>query len=357
MLGTPKNKPKHGAWTALDFGRPEVRERVFLLAEEVCRNYDVDGIELDFFRHPVYFRSNADGKPATDEDRAEMTELVTRIRTMADEVGQSRGRPILIGMRMPDSVEYCRAIGLDLERWMADDLLDIYVPGSYYQLNEWDYSVALGHKYGIKVYPSLDDMRCRDPEGLALRVTKEVYRARAADAWRAGADGVYLFNYPDVLAADRELQNELGSSEKLAALDKDYVGSYRGAMNASGGNLPFQPYLEIETLNPDRPREIKPGASATAKLYLGDETSGNVPPKLKLRLQLRGIEDADQLQVALNGHSLKPKAGDGDWIECTPAASDLRPSRNTVEVALPATAKQPATWTDVLLEVRYGSRN
>jgi hypothetical protein len=353
MLGTPKRKPKHGAWTALDFGRPEVRERAFRLVEEVCRNYDVDGIELDFFRHPVYFRSNANGKPATDDDRAAMTELVTRIRTMADEVGQSRGRPILIGMRLPDSVEYCRAIGLDLERWMADDLLDIYVPGSYYQLNEWDYSIALGRKYGVKVYPSLDDMRCRDPEGLARRVTKEVYRARAADAWRAGADGIYLFNYPNVLESDTEILNELGSPEKLATLDKDYVGSYRGAMNASGGNLPFQPYLKIETLNPDRPRAVEPGAAATASFYLGDESTTMTPPKLKLRLQLPGIQDANQLQVSLNGRSLEATIGDGGWVECIPAAPDLRPGRNTVEVALPAIAKQPAIWIDVVLEVRH----
>ncbi len=70
-----------------------------------------------------------------------------------------RGRPILVAMRLPDSAEYCRAIGLDLERWLADDLLDLYIPCSYFQLNDWEYSIALGHKYGVKVYPSLDDVR------------------------------------------------------------------------------------------------------------------------------------------------------------------------------------------------------
>jgi hypothetical protein len=353
MLGTPTKKPKHGAWTALDFGRAEVRERAFRLVEEVCRNYDVDGIELDFFRHPVYFRSNASGKPATDEDRAAMTELVTRIRTMADEVGQLRGRPILIGMRLPDSVEYCRAIGLDLERWMVDDLLDIYVPGSYYQINEWDYSVALGHKYGIKVYASLDDMRSRDPAALAMRVTNRVYRARAADAWRAGADGVYLFNYPDVFLPDEAILHELGNPQALAKLDKDYFGSYRGAMNASGGNLPFQPFLKLETLNPDSTREIKPGATATAKLYLAEDGSSKTPPTLKLRLQLRGVEEASQLQVALNGRPLKRSSSDGDWFAWAPNFADLKSGPNTVEVALPASAKAPATWSDVVLEVRH----
>ena len=47
------------------------------------------------------------------------------IRTMADEVGRARGRPILIATHVPDSTEYARAIGLDLARWLADDLLEL----------------------------------------------------------------------------------------------------------------------------------------------------------------------------------------------------------------------------------------
>ena len=53
LLGTARKRPKHGAWTAVDYGRPEIRELAFRYFEEVCRNYDVDGVELDFFRHPV----------------------------------------------------------------------------------------------------------------------------------------------------------------------------------------------------------------------------------------------------------------------------------------------------------------
>ena len=186
MLGTAKKRPKHGAWTALNYGLPEVRERAFRLVEEVCRKYDVDGVELDFFRHPVCFESTARGKPATDKERALMTELLTRIRRMADEVGQSRGRPILIAVRTPDSVEYCREIGFDLEQWMADDLLDLYMPSGYFQLNDWDYSVVLGHKYGVKVYPSLDESRIKNEPGKAMRMTNLAFRGRAADVWVPG---------------------------------------------------------------------------------------------------------------------------------------------------------------------------
>ena len=90
-----------------------------------------------------------------------MTELLRRIRLMADEVGQARGRPILIAVHSPDSVEYCRAMGLDLEHWMVQDLLDLWMPSGYFQLNDWGYSVALAHRYGVKVYPALHEPRVR----------------------------------------------------------------------------------------------------------------------------------------------------------------------------------------------------
>ena len=258
MLGTASKRPKHGAWTALDYGRPEVRERAFQLVEEVCRNYDVDGVELDFFRHPVFFRATSQGQRVTDNDRAAMTTLMRRIRALADEVGQSRGRPILIAVRIPDSVEYCQEIGLELERWMAADLFDMFVPSSYFRLNEWDYSVKLGHKYGVKVYPSLDEPRIKADAAREMRRTDLAYRARAADAWRAGADGVYLFNFPDLYESDNPLLNELGSPQGLAKLDKDYFGSVMGVAKAAGGNLPYESYMRVETLNPEKPKKVAP---------------------------------------------------------------------------------------------------
>ncbi|MEX0643111.1 MAG: family 10 glycosylhydrolase [Pirellulales bacterium] len=355
MLGTAKSRPKHGAWTALDYGRPEVRERVFRLVEEVCLNYDIDGVELDFFRHPVFFQSTSRGEQVTDEERAAMTELMARIRKMADEVGQSRGRPILIAVRTPDSAEYCRAIGLDLERWMADDLIDLYLPAGYFQLNEWDESVALGHKYGVKVYPSLDESRVRDESGRTKRTTNRAFRARAADAWRAGADGIYLFNFPEFHKTDNSLLREMGSPQVLASLDKDYFGSVRGVVNAAGGNLPYGPYMKLETLNPDNPKKIQPGATATARISLSEDVQQSAPGKLKLRLKVLGVPADQRIRVALNGKRLVAKpVGDG-WFESVPASSNLRAGRNTVAVALPTGANQAATWSDAVLEVRQAT--
>src|SRR5439155_13061338 len=137
--------------------------------EEVCRNYDIDGVELDFFRHAMFFKTPTTGHPSTVEDLSQMTDLLRRIRAMADEVGSRRGRPILLAMHVPDSIEYCKAIGLDLETWLKDDLLYLLITAGYVELNSLDYSVTLARQYGVKVYPSLDETRIKDQPGRQLR--------------------------------------------------------------------------------------------------------------------------------------------------------------------------------------------
>ena len=52
-------------------------------------------------------------------------------------------------IRVPDSVEFSRGLGLDVERGCSDGLADLLVTTCYFQLNPWQYSVELGHKYGV----------------------------------------------------------------------------------------------------------------------------------------------------------------------------------------------------------------
>ena len=51
----------------MNYEVPEVREKVLRILTDVAARYDVDGLELDFFRHPVYFQPQIFGKPVTQE--------------------------------------------------------------------------------------------------------------------------------------------------------------------------------------------------------------------------------------------------------------------------------------------------
>jgi hypothetical protein len=348
LLGTRYKPPKFGSWTAVNYGRPEIRELAFRYVDELCRKYDIDGLELDFFRHPVFFQSTSRGEPAMDDERHEMTGLMRRIRSMTDAVGRKRGRPILIAMRLPDSVEYAKTIGLDVKKWLTEDLLDLFIPSGYFQLNDWKYSVALGHKYGVKVYPSLDEPRIRDASARAARATNLAYRGRAANVWAAGADGVYIFNFFDPRAP---MWRELGDPQILAKLDKDYFGSVRGSVGG-GKNFPFEPYQQIETLNPGNPKILAPGKQAEARIQFS-ETSQDSHCSIKLRLQFKSKPKPEFIQAKLNGQKLDLSPADSNWLESKVPQNVLTQGENRVEIILAPNSSKGLRWTDLMLQVRH----
>ena len=108
LMGTRENPPPYGPWSALDYGMPEVREQYFRTLEEICTRYDVDGIELDYIRHPVLFSSVIQGGSATDAEVAIMTSFMDRIRSRMDQLGTRRKRPLLLAARVPDTFDQAK---------------------------------------------------------------------------------------------------------------------------------------------------------------------------------------------------------------------------------------------------------
>ena len=284
LLGTRENQPKYGTWSAVNYARPEIRELAFRYIEEVCENYDVDGIELDFFRHPQLFKGVANGALATQKELEMLTEFMRRVRKMAETTGTKRAKPVLIAVKVPDSVDFCRAIGIDLERWLAEDLADILVPGGYFQLNHSGYGVNLGHKYGVKVYPALEESRVPlDANGRKprndfewfdslidkVRRSDDAYRARALDSWNAGSDGIYLYNFfweydnyhlsLSNFNSHGSLLKELGDPLVLKNRDKIYFASVQGMSNAQRWVTQAEQYFRKPTLTVLQPLTVVGG--------------------------------------------------------------------------------------------------
>lgn len=181
-------------WSSVDYGIPEVREKVYRILQDVCTRYDVDGIELDFFRHPVLFRPQMTGQPVTQEHSDLLTELIRRMRAMTESIGRKRNRPMLVAIRVPDSVGYCKAIGIDLVRWLDDDLVDIVVGSDYFKLEPWENLAAFGRKYETPVYACFESRRIMNGGRPEETTAIKVWRGEALNAWKAGVDGIYTFN-------------------------------------------------------------------------------------------------------------------------------------------------------------------
>jgi hypothetical protein len=219
MAWNPKNLAEllpYGGhrWSALDYEIEDVRNEVYNIISAVAGNssYNLDGIELDFDRHPVYFKPQMTGQSVTQAECDLMTGLMRQVRTMTEQVGMARGRPLLISVRVPDSVGFSKAIGLDLNEWLDEGLVDMVSAGDCQHLEPWRNLVSLGHSHDVPVYACLSASRiAHDPL---------LWRGEAGNAWSQGVNGINMFNYFDY--PDSELLNELGSPQTLAGLPQTY---------------------------------------------------------------------------------------------------------------------------------------
>ena len=346
LVGGPIKRTPHGRWSSVDYALPEIRDLSFAYTDEVCRNYDVDGIELDFFRHLCYFKSTAMGGKASDEEREMMTGLIRRIRKMTEEVGIQRGRPILISVRVPDSVGFCRDMGFAIEQWMSEGLIDMLITTCYFRLNPWQYSVELGHKHGVPVYPCLSDSRVRG-ETRFRRSSGEGYRGRALNAWNAGADGLHLFNHfnPNV-----PMWKEIGDPEALATMDKLYFVNVRDddpRRFLAGG----REYRTVPVMGPSHPRLITAGQPVTLPIEIGDDPAqarrSGYKADVKLHLEVPSIQRVEQLHVKLNGAELTGGQLNQGWVDYSAPLTSLKKGVNEVEIAADPSALGPDDWSVV----------
>ncbi|MBN2210990.1 MAG: family 10 glycosylhydrolase [Sedimentisphaerales bacterium] len=215
-----RGRMKYGGrrWSSLDYNHPQVREKVFRILAEICHRYDVDGIELDFFRHPVIFKEQMVGRDITQKQCDLITGLIRRIRKMTEQEGLRRDKPILIAIRIPDSMDYCKALGLDVEQWLQEGLVDIVTSGDYFKLEPWENLVALGKKYDVPVYACLEERRIAPGRGGAEDPSSLLFwRGEAYNAWKAGVNGIYTFNR---FNPQDQIFREIGDPKVLEPLER-----------------------------------------------------------------------------------------------------------------------------------------
>lgn len=227
LMGKKGDRPPFGgcAWASVDYTHEAVRQKVFRILQDVATRYDIAGIELDFFRHLGFFKAQAYGEPLTQEHCDMMTDLLRQVRQMTEDVSAKRGKPMLISARLPDSLGYCKALGLDLKRWLEDDLLDIIVGGGYFKLEPWANLVTLGKRYDVPVYACLVSRRIMGGGKPEAKTSVKRWRGEALAAWRVGVDGIYTFNRFD--PNDRVFR-EIGDPKLLAKLKRIDQESYAG---------------------------------------------------------------------------------------------------------------------------------
>lgn len=183
----PRRNPAFG-WLqgGLNYALPEVRKLRLAQLRECCERFNVDGLDLDFMRFPMYFRP---GEEAANVPV--MTAFVREVRDMTRDVGRARGRPLLLSVRVPQKPELSQAIGLDAIGWAKADLVDMVAAGHFLRPTSEvairEYRAAL--PASVPLYGSID------LHGTDFATRTAEHRKMARQYYRDGADGVYVYNF------------------------------------------------------------------------------------------------------------------------------------------------------------------
>jgi len=355
LMGKPEDGQKYpgtdprNRWSALNFQIPEVRDYLIAIIDDVLARYDVDGIEIDYFRNSMFFRPNLTFKPASSNQVKILTGFQRRIRQIAYEHGNRRGRPILVAARVPITVRTGLHIGIDTEQWLEEDLVDVLVIGlgCFPFTNPVRELAELAHAHDVPVYPSIAG------SGRTEQLTIEHWRGTAANFFHGGADGVYLFNtFPGT--PQHPHFTELGDPEKLARANKIFAIDH-GPVNDGGV---VQALEQSQIL----PKELDaPHKSREVTLPVGDDVAAAAKKGQlalsTLRIQFTDKAAGDTVEVRLNGDVIKPaeQEAESGWVTYAADPSQFRHGDNALafRVTNVSDAAKPIVVRSVELRVDY----
>jgi hypothetical protein len=217
LVGKAQQKYPWGAgnWTALDYRHASVRDYIYKVVEDVANRYAVDGIELDFYRGEPYFKEQLLGEEITDAQREQITDLMRECRQMFLRESRRRDRPLLLAVRVPDSLAYARDIGLDVEQWLEEGLVDVLIVGGDHRYEPWSQMVRLAKKHNRPVYACLAGDYLTQEES----DWQERWRGEALNAWDSDVSGIYTFNF---MQHHHPLFRQMGDPEVLRSTDTIY---------------------------------------------------------------------------------------------------------------------------------------
>ena len=377
----PQGSLDWGVRTGVDYTHPEVRRHMAGVICELFERFDVDGVELDFMRHPTFFPLKYGYA-----NRHLMTDLVRHVKRRMADVSKNRGRRIDLAVRVPPTLYDANRLGLDVAAWMVEGLVDMVIVGGGFIPFETPVRefVEAAEGTGCLVYGSIERLR--------PALDDELIRAIAAHHYDQGASGIYLFNYfSKPTEWKRRMFAELADPAGLARLDKRYQMENtrfrwdyrRDVSDRDLHDYAFQNAVPISQLPVALAGTLTEGGP-TLRFDIADDVAGasaeGALESCVLSLKLTGLSGEDEMDVWLNGEQLGSDMGKttyGDWsrvewsgfparlthasysgatIEFDLTGPPLRKGGNELEVRLLRGAVQKSTHVvlvDVELAISY----
>lgn len=276
-----------GLWNAAS---PGLREHKVAVLREIAETLDIDGVQIDFARHIPCLPPGRQW-----EMREHVTEFLRMVRRMLLDTARVKGHPLLLSVKVPETLRGCRIDGFDVAAWAREDLVDMLTLGSRTMtVDVEDFRKVVGPR--IRLSPCIDDHHATDgyrfPPG-------EVYRGAAWNWFEQGADSVTAFNWSASAgkpSSDRHgiACREIGSLETMRGKPLLFFVERRGGYPWAEGyfnrndDLPLPARLANDGRVSDFPLRIYASSVSLVRLTI-------------LLFQAR---ETDRFEVVLNGKPL-----------------------------------------------------
>ena len=301
--GYSKGSKEYGIRMGLNYAIPQVREHMASTIVEVFERFDVDGVELDFMRHPAFFKLHE-----AVENHHHMTQMLRQVKRKRDQVSQAGGRSVDLAMRVPPTFADALRVGLDVRTWIREGLVDILIAGGGFMPFDMPFEEFVEAARGTD---------CQVAGGLELlrfmtgpTPDPDVNRAIAMRFWKGGADGLHLFNYfAQPTDWKQQLFPEMGDPERLASLDKRYQMDRRrwfpGGWGSHGAAFSSAvPAVQLPVTLTEAPSGGGPRLQIRISDDLDSAKSRGILAKTRLRLLFGNSTLQDKIEVHLNGERL-----------------------------------------------------
>ncbi len=280
----------------LNFEHEAVREYRMGQIYELIDGYAADGFEMDFTRHYLFF-------PPGREKPELITDMVRKAHQRLAEKNQKDGKDRFLIVRVADTVEHCRRIGLDVPVWMKEGLVEYVVPSSFLpNILKFRFDIPLGEFLALA-----EGTHCRIVAGPdAFGANGDIYRAGMANYFSMGQKDVYLFNfYFPHRDEDYAMLRDIQSPQTLWGRPKDFH---------------VQEFFPADELKLEEANRAYP-----VRIYIGDDLldyrQAGILRFARLIFEFDSLHSSDRFEITLNNQPVPPQA---IWADNNRLQAELR---------------------------------
>lgn len=311
-----KTPAPHSNDVAVDYSNQKVRDTFTAIAAEIASKYDIDGFMIDFMMSPYIFMSVSQGGEAAPKEREVLTQMMLKLKEACKAASARLGHPVRLMARVPDSMDYSKSIGIDLQAWFDNKVIDEVVFGGQFLLNRINACGDFAAKAGIPFYASFavsgiyvgnDSGYTGDDERLP-RQDADTYRARITDAILCGASGCM---YTMAMHHEHGIpQGEIVrfDPEAVRTGNKRYFVSYSNDRFAAGPLRGGRGKLAVQSLLSNHPIDLSKGG-VKYNIFVWDDFAAlrRAGEKITTTLVIESsIPSGIETIVIFNGKEYKP---------------------------------------------------